>query len=41
MNDASGENVDEHVQALEGETEKLQASMDNDQAHLDPRFVEP
>ncbi|OIW25216.1 potassium channel [Coniochaeta ligniaria NRRL 30616] len=36
MNDASGENVDAHVEALEGETEKLQQSMDNDNAHLDP-----
>jgi potassium channel subfamily K len=39
MNDASGENVDEHVAALEGETDKLQQSMDNDNAHLDPRCV--
>jgi potassium channel subfamily K, other eukaryote len=36
MNDASGENVDEHVEALEGEADKLQQSMDNDNAHLDP-----
>ncbi|KAB5566891.1 hypothetical protein GE09DRAFT_1273906 [Coniochaeta sp. 2T2.1] len=36
MNDASGENVDEHVEALEGETQKMQQSMDNDNAHLDP-----
>lgn len=36
MNDASGENVDEHVEALEGETARLQQSMDNDNAHLDP-----
>jgi hypothetical protein len=39
MNDASGENVDEHVEALEGEMAKLQQSMDNDNAHLDPRYV--
>jgi potassium channel subfamily K len=39
MNDASGENVDDHVAALEGETEKLQQAMDNDNAHLDPRCV--
>lgn len=39
MNDAAGENVDEHIQALEGQVDKLQDSMDNDQAHLDPRYV--
>ncbi|KAH8903140.1 voltage-gated potassium channel [Coniochaeta sp. PMI_546] len=36
MNDASGENVDTHVEALEAETDKLQQTMDNDNAHLDP-----
>jgi hypothetical protein len=39
MNDAAGENVDEHIQALEGQVDRLQDSMDNDQSHLDPRYV--
>ena len=36
MNDASGENVDEHIEALESEADKMQQTMDNDNAHLDP-----
>jgi hypothetical protein len=39
MNDASGENVGEHVQAFNAKREKLQPSIDNDNAHLDRRCV--
>lgn len=37
MQDAGGENVEEHLEQLESQTEKMQRSMDNDRAHLEPR----
>jgi hypothetical protein len=37
MNDASGEHVEAHAEAVEAETRELQHVMDNDRAHLDPR----
>jgi hypothetical protein len=37
MDDSAGQNIDAHIQALEGEPQKLLDSMGNDEAHLEPR----